>query len=55
MNNKAFIANLEHLRIAVLGAKMILRLKEARVSNLFLLKFIKGIVRISSREQKYFS
>jgi len=32
MNNKAFIAKLEHFRVAVLGAKMLLRLKEARLS-----------------------
>jgi hypothetical protein len=32
MNNKAFIAKLELFRVAVLGAKMLLRLKEARLS-----------------------
>lgn len=32
MNNKAFIAKLEHFRVAVLAVKMLLRLKEARPS-----------------------
>ena len=30
MNNKAFIAKLEHFRVAVLGAKMLLRLERGK-------------------------